>query len=177
MIKFDNKLELRYYFNDKSNYMDAMIKHRSEKEVLSLVRTLADMLDIKMTIYCESLAQQEGFREIWSVAGENSRLISILLNLFMQVWTRPSLLAGPGPFGGRRRKDAARSCLVAHESQEEISRRDSHARIGGTAKRIASRLQVQIEFLRSCARLSEGDEVHPARTERKQPQPLGVVGG
>ena len=41
MIKFDNKLELRYYFNDKSNYMDAMIKHRSEKEVLSLIRTLA----------------------------------------------------------------------------------------------------------------------------------------
>ena len=80
MIKFDNKLELRYYFYDKSNYMDAMIKHRSEKEVLSLVRTLADMLDIKMTVYCESFAHQEGFREIWSVAGENSRLISVLLN-------------------------------------------------------------------------------------------------
>ena len=139
MIKFDNKLELRYYFNDKSNYMDAMIKHRSEKEVLSLVRTLADMLDIKMTVYCESFAQQEGFREIWSVAGENSRLISVLLNLFMQVWTRPSLLVGGpakihirllldgmdasvpfgrwttgcGPFGGRRGKDAARNCLIA----------------------------------------------------------------
>lgn len=97
MIKFDNKLELRYYFNDKSNYMDAMIKHRSEKEVLSLVRTLADMLDIKMTVYCESFAQQEGFREIWSVAGENNRLISVLLNLFMQVWTRPSLLVGGQP--------------------------------------------------------------------------------
>ena len=97
MIKFDNKLELRYYFNDKSNYMDAMIKHRSEKEVLSLVRTLADMLDIKMTVYCESFAQQEGFREIWSVAGENSRLISVLLNLFMQVWTRPTLLVGGQP--------------------------------------------------------------------------------
>lgn len=114
MIKFDNKLELRYYFNDKSNYMDAMIKHRSEKEVLSLVRTLADMLDIKMTVYCESFAQQEGFREIWSVAGENSRLISVLLNLFMQVcvpfgrWT-----TGCGPFGGRRGKDAARNCLIA----------------------------------------------------------------
>ena len=89
MIKFDNKLELRYYFNDKSNYMDAMIKHRSEKEVLSLVRTLADMLDIKMTVYCESFAQQEGFREIWSVA------------------------TGCGPFGGRRGKDAARNCLIA----------------------------------------------------------------
>ena len=109
MIKFDNKLELRYYFNDKSNYMDAMIKHRSEKEVLSLVRTLADMLDIKMTVYCESFAQQEGFREIWSVAGENSRLISVLLNLFMQVWWT----TGCGPFGGRRGKDAARNCLIA----------------------------------------------------------------
>ena len=117
MIKFDNKLELRYYFNDKSNYMDAMIKHRSEKEVLSLVRTLADMLDIKMTVYCESFAQQEGFREIWSVAGENSRLISVLLNLFMQVWTRPSPFGrwttGCGPFGDRRGKDAARNCLIA----------------------------------------------------------------
>lgn len=55
------------------------------------------MLDIKMTVYCESFAQQEGFREIWSVAGENSRLISVLLNLFMQVWTRPSLLVGGQP--------------------------------------------------------------------------------
>ena len=27
MIKFDNKLELRYSFNDKSAYMDAWIKH------------------------------------------------------------------------------------------------------------------------------------------------------
>ena len=72
MIKFDNKLELRYYFNDKSNYMDAMIKHRSEKEVLSLVRTLADMLDIKMTVYCESFAQQEGFREIRSHPIQNT---------------------------------------------------------------------------------------------------------
>ena len=94
MVKFDNKLELRYYFNDKSNYMDAMVCHRAEKEVLALVRTLADMLDIRMTLYCDSYAQQEGFRHIWAVAGENSRLISILLNLFMQIWVRPSLLVG-----------------------------------------------------------------------------------
>ncbi|MDO4755391.1 MAG: hypothetical protein Q4A54_03535 [Parabacteroides sp.] len=77
--------------------MDAMIKHRAEKEVLTLLRSLADMLDIKMTIYSESYQYQEGFREIWSVAGENSRLISILLNLFMQVWTRPSLSVGGAP--------------------------------------------------------------------------------
>ena len=105
MIKFDNKLELRYYFNDKSNYMDAMVKHRAEKEVLSLFRTLADMLDVKMTVYCESFQQQEGFREIWSAAGENSRLISIVLNLFMQVWTRPSLLIGGQPVADRAAAD------------------------------------------------------------------------
>ena len=36
-MKFANKLELRYVFNDKSNYMDAMIRHRCEKEVLALL--------------------------------------------------------------------------------------------------------------------------------------------
>ena len=62
MIKFDNKLELRYYFNDKSNYMDAMIKHRSEKEVLSLCfGRLADMFGYQMTVYCESFANRRAF--------------------------------------------------------------------------------------------------------------------
>ena len=170
MIKFDNKLELRYYFSDKSNYMDAMIKHRSEKEVLSLVRTLADMLDIKMTVYCESFAQQEGFREIWSVAGENSRLISVLLNLFMQVWARPSLLVGGQPAQDRSAADEEKMqreiALLRTNLRKKIRLANRYARIGGVAERLASRLQMQVEFLRSCARLSEGDEVHLARTER-----------
>ena len=173
MIKFDNKLELRYYFSDKSNYMDAMIKHRSEKEVLSLVRTLADMLDIKMTVYCESFAQQEGFREIWSVAGENSRLISVLLNLFMQVWARPSLLVGGQPAQDRSAADEEKMqreiALLRTNLRKKFAWHNRYARIGGVAERIASRLQMQVEFLRSCARLSEGDEVYLARTERKQP--------
>ena len=53
MIKFDNKLEIRYSFNDKSAYMDAWIKHRCEKEILSMLRVLADLLDVKMTAHCE----------------------------------------------------------------------------------------------------------------------------
>ncbi|RHJ83232.1 hypothetical protein [Parabacteroides sp. AM08-6] len=100
MIKFDNKLELRYYFNDKSNYMDALIRHRCEKEVLTALRVLADMLDVKMTIYDEPCAQ-EGFRDIRSVAGESSRSISIVLNLFMQIFTRPSLSVGGQPIADR----------------------------------------------------------------------------
>ena len=46
-MRFSNKLELRYSFNEKSNYMDAMIRHRCEKEVLTMIRSLSDMLDVK----------------------------------------------------------------------------------------------------------------------------------
>ena len=93
MIEFNNKLELRYYFSDKSTYFDAMVRHRCEKEVLYMLKSLSDMLDVRMTIYNE-LLPVDGFRDVWSVAGENSRSISIILNLFMQLWKRPSLLVG-----------------------------------------------------------------------------------
>ena len=53
ILKFANKLEIRYSFNNKSNYMDAMTKHRCEKEILTLIRSLADMLDVKLTVYNE----------------------------------------------------------------------------------------------------------------------------
>ena len=42
-MKFLNKLELRYVFNEKSNYMDAVIRNRCEKEILTMIRALADM--------------------------------------------------------------------------------------------------------------------------------------
>lgn len=99
MIKFANKLELRYYFNDKSTYIDAVVKHKCEKEVLAFIRSLADMLDVKLTVYNEPFLG-EGFREVWSVAGQDSRAISIVLNLCMQVMVRPSL-----SIGGKPKKD------------------------------------------------------------------------
>lgn len=104
IITFANKLELRYLFNDKSNYMDAVIKHRCEKEVLSLIRSLAEMLEVKMTVYCEPY-QKDGFKEIWGIAGENSRSISVVLNIIMQVLTRPSLSVGGQPVVERSVKD------------------------------------------------------------------------
>ena len=91
MIKFDNKLELRYSFNDKSAYMDAWIKHRCEKEILSMLRVLADLLDVKMTAHCEPFSQEGGYRVVWPIAGESSRSISVVLNILMQVLTRPTL--------------------------------------------------------------------------------------
>jgi len=87
MIKFDNKLELRYSFNDKSSYMDAWVKHRCEKEILSMLRVLADVLDVKMTAHCEPFSQEGGYRVVWPIAGESSRSISVVLNILMQVLT------------------------------------------------------------------------------------------
>lgn len=87
-IKFNSKLELHYYFNDSSCYMDAQIKYRCERELLSFVRFTADALDVKMTVYCEPY-QKGGFKEIWGVAGENPRAISIVLNIVMQTLARP----------------------------------------------------------------------------------------
>lgn len=76
ILKFANKLEIRYSFNNKSNYMDAMTKHRCEKEILTLIRSLADMLDVKLTVYNEPYDKEGGFREKLGVAGESSRSIS-----------------------------------------------------------------------------------------------------
>lgn len=76
MIKFDNKLELRYSFNDKSSYMDAWVKHRCEKEILSMLRVLADVLDVKMTAHCEPFSQEGGYRVVWPIAGELALYLS-----------------------------------------------------------------------------------------------------
>lgn len=105
MIKFDNKLELRYSFNDKSGYMDAWIRHRCEKEILSMMRALSDMLDVKMTAYCEPLPLEGGYRMVWPLAGESSRSISIILNMLMQVLTRPTLSVGGQPLVDRTGAD------------------------------------------------------------------------
>ena len=105
MIKFDNKLEIRYSFNDKSAYMDAWIKHRCEKEILSMLRVLADLLDVKMTAHCEPFSQEGGYRVVWPIAGESSRSISVVLNILMQVLTRPTLSVGGQPLVDRTNSD------------------------------------------------------------------------
>ena len=115
VIKFENKLELRYYFNERSNYIDAMTKHKCEKEVLALMRAVADMLLVKMSIYSEPCEKGDGFRESFCVAGENSRSISIVLNLVMRALTQPSLSIGGQPVMDRTEDDE-------EEMQNEIAK-------------------------------------------------------
>lgn len=91
IVLFANKLELRYYFNDKSNYMDALIRNKCEKELLTLVRFVAELLDVKMMIYSEPFLKEGGFSELWGIAGRNSRAHSIVLSLVMHLLTRPTV--------------------------------------------------------------------------------------
>lgn len=93
-MKFSNKLELRYVFSDRSCYMDAWILQRCDREVLTLVRALAEMLDVRLTVYHEPHDRLNGFREKLAVAGADSRSISVVLNMFMRLMSRPSLSVG-----------------------------------------------------------------------------------
>lgn len=68
-----------------------------EKEILSMLRVLADLLDVKMTAHCEPFSQEGGYRVVWPIAGESSRSISVVLNILMQVLTRPTLSVGGQP--------------------------------------------------------------------------------
>lgn len=90
-MDFSNKLELKYAFNEKSNYMDALIRHRCEKEILTIIRSLADMLDVRLMVYSEPASMADGYREIWSIAGEDTRCISVIINMAMQILIRPTL--------------------------------------------------------------------------------------
>lgn len=105
ILRFENKLELRYSFNNKSNYMDSLILLRCEKEILVLIRTVADMLDVRMTVYNEPYDSAGGFREKLAVAGASSRSISIVLNIVMRILTRPSLSVGGQPLVDRSEAD------------------------------------------------------------------------
>ena len=74
ILKFANKLEIRYSFNNKSNYMDAMTKHRCEKEILTLIRSLADMLDVKLTVYNEPYERRVVSVRSWAWLGRVAAL-------------------------------------------------------------------------------------------------------
>ncbi|WP_446784888.1 hypothetical protein [Macellibacteroides fermentans] len=107
IIKFANKLELHYYFSDKSYYMDALVRHRCEKEVLTLIRTLADLLEVRLTVYCEP-ASGDGYKEVWGVAGENARSISVVLSIMMQLFTHPFVASNGQLTIDRSEEDEAR---------------------------------------------------------------------
>lgn len=141
-MKFLNKLELRYVFNEKSNYMDAVIRNRCEKEILTMIRALADMLDVRLMIYNEPAAiATDNYREIWAVAGENSRCISVILNLMMQVLVRKTLSVGGQPLGERSADDE-----VLLQRETALFRKDLKLKAQGVPHRLVELLSTSPRF-------------------------------
>lgn len=120
VVQFANKLEIRYYFNDRSGYMDAFILNKCEKNIIFLLRTVADMLNIKMMIYTEP-CEGEGYRERFPIAGRNSRAVSILLRIVIQLLAQPLVSADGRPYSTitPKRKEMLREKITA--LTEELS--------------------------------------------------------
>lgn len=137
-----NKLELRYVFNEKSNYMDAVIRNRCEREILTMVRALADMLDVRLMAYHEPVAAApDSYREVWAVAGENSRCISVILNLAMQVLARKTLSVGGQLLGERTEDD---DLLLLRETA--LFRKDLKLQARGVPHRLVELLGTSLRF-------------------------------
>lgn len=162
ILKFANKLELRYAFNNKSNYIDAMVKLRCEKELLTLIRSLAEALDVRLTIYNEPYDKEGGFRVKLGVAGESSRSISIVLNLAMKLLTYPSLGRGKQPIIDRMPADE-------EETQREMAllRKELRLKVpgAGPTARLIELLSASPRYLKLKSNFFEALKGYPKVTK------------
>lgn len=74
----NTKIELHYFFNDESHSMDAGIRLKCETELLSLVREIANYLEVEISIETEG-HHEGGLREVWNIIGENHKQLSVVL--------------------------------------------------------------------------------------------------
>ncbi|MGL4755085.1 MAG: hypothetical protein ACRCXB_22220 [Aeromonadaceae bacterium] len=82
-----DKLELHYYFKDKSHSIDALTRNKCEAELLAIMTEAAEVLKIQININSEAF-REGGFRDIWKVLGENNNQITILLVIVTIVLSR-----------------------------------------------------------------------------------------
>lgn len=79
-IEKSNRLELHYFFNDKSHTINAILRNECEKEILYLIKDISDTLRLKIEI--ETLPTEEGgFKETWKFLGKNSNQITIIVSV------------------------------------------------------------------------------------------------
>ena len=78
LLSNKTKIELHYFFNDESHSMDAGIRLKCETELLSLVREIANYLEIEISIETEG-HYEGGLREVWTILGENHKQLSVVL--------------------------------------------------------------------------------------------------
>jgi len=72
------KLQLHYYFYDKSHSIDALLRNKCEKEIIDIVYEVASILGLETVIEAEA-SSEGGFKETWDLLGKNSPQLSLLV--------------------------------------------------------------------------------------------------
>lgn len=87
------RLEIHYYFSDDSHTMDAFVRNRCEKELLSVAQHIAHMLGTEITVESEAF-EQGGLKEVWSIIS-NDRLASGIFLTLLTVTLTTQLTKDP----------------------------------------------------------------------------------
>ncbi|TXT24371.1 MAG: Uncharacterized protein FD134_1606 [Gallionellaceae bacterium] len=82
-MKSANILELHYYFGDNSHEIDAVLRNKSEAELLGIILEAATLLEIDASLIKEAY-KEGGFRDFWKALGKSSPQITLLL-LIVQI--------------------------------------------------------------------------------------------
>lgn len=70
------KLEFHYYFNDESHTIDAVVRHKCETEILSLISEVANYLDLNITVEVEPYSEG-GFLDRYKINWESMDSIQL----------------------------------------------------------------------------------------------------
>lgn len=87
MTQIAEKLELHYFFEDRSHSMDAFVRNQCEAELLEIVKTLASEAGLDIDI--ESFARAEGgLKDLWKFLSKNKDQLTILLLILTLISSR-----------------------------------------------------------------------------------------
>ena len=86
-IDISNRLQLHYFFTDKSHSIDAILRNDCEKEILNVIKDISETLSLSVQI--ETLpAEEGGFKESWKILGKNSVQITLIVSIAAIVMSR-----------------------------------------------------------------------------------------
>lgn len=86
-IEKSNRLELHYFFKNKSHSINSLLRNECEKEILYILKDISETLGLKLDL--ETLPPEEGgFVETWKFIGENSPQITLLVSVATLIISR-----------------------------------------------------------------------------------------
>lgn len=84
MTTASSKLELHYFFSDKSHSMNAVLRNECEKELLKIFNEVAFSFDLDIIIESEAFAEG-GLKERWKLLGKHSPQLT-LIAMVITIW-------------------------------------------------------------------------------------------